>query len=152
MIQRIQTVYLLIASLLLGFMVQQPIASFIIDDKVYNLMSYKFVAEADAKDVIFYNYPLMVLIVVASILAFVTIFFFKKRRLQMRLTIFNILITIGIYPMIYYYYLQASAIKKLEFVFNYPVLFPLFAIIFLLLAFMGIRRDELVIQSLNRIR
>ena len=152
MIQRIQTVYLLIASLLLGFMVQQPIASFIIDDKVYNLMSYKFVAESDAKDVIFYNYPLMVLIVVASLLAFITIFFFKKRRLQMRLTIFNILITIGIYPMIYYYYLQALAIKKLDFVFNYPVLFPLFAIIFLLLAFMGIRRDELVIQSLNRIR
>ncbi len=152
MIQRIQTVYLLGASLLLGLMMQQPIASFLIDGSIYNLLSYKFVKESDATDVIFSNYPLAVLIGVAAVLAFVAIFLYKNRKLQMRVVLFDIIITLGIYAMIYYYYLQASAIKELEYVFNYPVLFPLLAAFLMFMAFRGIRRDELVIQSLNRIR
>ena len=152
MIQRIQTIYLLAASILLGLMIQNPIASFLIDDKVYDLLSYKLVNSADEKDMIFTNYPLAVLIGIAAVLALVTIFFYKNRKLQMRFTLFNWILTLSIYIMIGYYYYQIQSVKEVVFTFRVQIVFPLIAFILLFLAFKGIKKDEEIIQSLNRIR
>jgi len=152
MIQRVQTLYLLGASILLGLMLKLPIASFLIEGKKYNLLSNAFVSSLDATNIIFNTYPLAILIFVSAMIAFIAIFFFKKRKLQMRIVLFDIVITLGIYVLIYYYYLQASAVKELVYVFNYPVLFPLISAFLMFMAFRGIRRDEMIIQSLNRIR
>jgi len=152
MIQRIQTIYLLAASILLGLMIQNPIASFLIDDKVYDLLSYKLVNSADEKDMIFTNYPLAVLIGIAAVLALVTIFFYKNRKLQMRFTLFNWILTLSIYIMIGYYYYQIQSVKEVLFTFRVQIVFPLIAFILLFLAFKGIKKDEEIIQSLNRIR
>ena len=152
MIQRIQTLYLALAAFVLGLMLQIPIVSFVIDGKIYDLTSYMLVNSQDAKDVIFYNYPLAVLIIAASLLAFITILLFKNRKLQMKLTLFNWILTLGIYVLIAYYYFQAQAIKELVFTFRLPVVYPAVAFILLVLAFRGIKRDEEIIQSLNRIR
>lgn len=152
MIQRIQTLYLALAAFVLGLMLQSPIVSFAIDGKIYDLTSYMLVNSQDSKDVIFYNYPLAILIIAASLLAFITILFFKNRKLQMKLTLFNWILTLGIYVLIAYYYFQAQAIKELVFTFRLPVVYPAVAFILLVLAFRGIKRDEEIIQSLNRIR
>ena len=152
MIQRIQTLYLALAAFVLGLMLQNPIVSFVIDGKIYDLTSYMLVNSQDAKDVIFYNYPLAVLIGVSALLAFITILLFKNRKLQMKLTLFNWILTLGIYVLIAYYYFQAQAIKELVFTFRLPVVYPAVALILLVLAFRGIKRDEEIIQSLNRIR
>jgi len=152
MIQRVQTLYLLGASILLGLMLKLPIASFLIEGEKYNLLSNAFVSSLDATNIIFNTYPLAILIFVSAMIAFIAIFFFKKRKLQMRIVLFDIVITLGIYVLIYYYYLQASAVKELVYVFNYPVLFPLISAFLMFMAFRGIRRDEMIIQSLNRIR
>ncbi len=152
MIQRIQTLYLALAAFVLGLMLQNPIVSFVIDGKIYDLTSYMLVNSQDSKDVIFYNYPLAILIIAASLLAFITILLFKNRKLQMKLTLFNWILTLGIYVLIAYYYFQAQAIKELVFTFRLPVVYPAVAFILLVLAFRGIKRDEEIIQSLNRIR
>ena len=152
MIQRVQTLYLLGASILLGLMLKLPIASFLIEGEKYNLLSNAFVSSLNATNIIFNTYPLAILIFVSAMIAFIAIFFFKKRKLQMRIVLFDIVITLGIYVLIYYYYLQASAVKELVYVFNYPVLFPLISAFLMFMAFRGIRRDEMIIQSLNRIR
>lgn len=152
MIQRIQTLYLALAAFVLGLMLQSPIVSFVIDGKIYDLTSYMLVNSQDSKDVIFYNYPLAVLIGVVSLLAFITILFFKNRKLQMKLTLFNWILTLGIYVLIAYYYFQAQAIKELVFTFRLPVVYPAVAFILLVLAFKRIKKDEEIIQSLNRIR
>jgi CDP-diglyceride synthetase len=152
MIQRIQTLYLATAAFVLGLMLQSPIVSFVIDGKIYDLTSYKLVNSQDASDVIFSNYPLAVLIIVTSLLAFITIIFFKNRKLQMKLTLFNWILTLGIYVLIAYYYFQAQAIKQLIFSFRLPIIYPAIAFILLVLAFKAIKKDEEIIQSIDRIR
>lgn len=104
------------------------------------------------------NYLLFVLYVVIILLALVTIFLFKKRKLQFRLTIFNILFGFG--ALAYQYYVVQQTANKLNSggvsitTASYlPASFlPIVIIILLFLAVRGIYKDEKLIKSLDRLR
>ncbi len=151
MIQRIQSLYLLIVVILMGLMLNNPIISFIIDNKIYDLTAFKL-AENNTKEEIFATMPLAIIIIAVALISFLTIFLYKNRKLQMKLTLFNWVLTIGVYVLIFYYYEQAMAIKKLVFAFRMPLIYPLISLILLILAFRGIKKDEEIVQSINHIR
>ncbi|MFW6370734.1 MAG: DUF4293 family protein, partial [Bacteroidota bacterium] len=72
---------------------------------------------------------------------------------QMRVVIYAMLLLVGSLGLTYYYLTQTM--KQLDapnYSFELAVTFPLVAIILLYLAFRGIRRDELLVRSINRIR
>jgi amino acid permease len=100
----------------------------------------------------------VILIAVIAIAAF-TIVIFHKRVLQMRLTIFTMLLLIG-YILAYVFYAwvyqqklnEIQAAFQPEFQLRLNTVYPLVSVILCFLAFRGIRRDEKLIRSLERIR
>ncbi|MCW3461938.1 DUF4293 domain-containing protein [Chitinophaga nivalis] len=146
MIQRIQSLYLLLAA---G---GGTAALF------YNLWKAKLSNGTETYVNASSNYLLFVLYTIIILVALICIFLFKKRKLQFRLTIFNILFTTG--AIAYQYYIVQETANKLSTggttiasASYLPASFlPILIIIFLFLAARGIYKDEKLIKSLDRLR
>lgn len=104
------------------------------------------------------NYLLFVLYVIIILLAVVCIFLFKKRKLQFRLTIFNILFVFA--ALGYQYYVVQQTANKLaaggititSASYQLASFLPVLLIILLFMAARGIYKDEKLIKSLDRLR
>ena len=96
--------------------------------------------------------PLRFLVFVTASLSILTIFFYKRRILQIRISVFNIMLMIGFYPLFLLYFFHArnrlAAIADLKI----TVIFPVLAIILVFLATRGIRKDQMLVRSYDRIR
>ncbi|RAJ85930.1 uncharacterized protein DUF4293 [Chitinophaga dinghuensis] len=104
------------------------------------------------------NYLMYVLYIIIILIAFASIFLYKKRQLQFRLTVIDILLTLG--GIAYQYYLvskEANALvssgKTIQSASYLPASFlPIVMVVLLFLAAKGIRKDEKLIKSLDRLR
>ena len=71
----------------------------------------------------------------------------------MRLTLFLMFFNVGFIGIAYYY---VSSImhnfEGVQFVFQWRVVIPLIMLVLLILAFRGIRKDELLVKAADRIR
>lgn len=139
MIQRIQTLYLVIVVILMASLFFMP-------------FSYGVDSVGDGSPVIA-NILYMNILLSAIIIPFAAIFFYKKRRIQIILCIVEIVLLFGIQ---FYWGLCLYRIYKVAgsapVVFWVAGIFPLVSIIFVCLALRGIRKDEALIKSLDRIR
>ena len=155
MIQRIQSVYLLFATLVTGTLFFIPIAEFIgIEGQIYVLKFQGLFVEAqDGMSFINKVIPLSLLISITTLLSLVTIFFYKRRILQIRLTTFNILLLIGLtILMAYYLYYPVVPVEIESKNPTYSIVLPLVSVVLSFMALKGIRKDEEIIKSYNRIR
>ena len=155
MIQRKQSIYLLIASLLTGVLLITHVADFISKEANYilNFKGIYIIENGNVQsDAIFAAYPLMLLIPLSTLISIVTILLFRKRILQIRLCGINVALQAGITASIFY--LGYAGAKNLEAVvsYQYVVVFPLIALILTILAIISIGKDEALVRSLNRIR
>lgn len=154
MIQRIQSVYLFLASLILFSMFFYPLSEMVDScGELYRLdLSgiFKGVGETALK--IESALPLRFLVFVTASLSILTIFFYKRRILQIRISIFNIMLLIGFYPLFLFYFFHTrnrlAAVADLKI----TVIFPVLAIILVFLATRGIRKDQMLVKSYDRIR
>lgn len=159
MIQRIQTVYLLFACLLLVACMCFPIGFFLTEEgervaSLYNLWlrySPQFVVEG-MKGISFKPWALFAVLLIASFLSFADIFLFRRRALQMRVCTFVIILLIGWY-MVYgaFLYLVGSGLEA-TFRPGWVAALPFCSGVFLYLAFRGIMKDEMLVRSLDRLR
>lgn len=149
MIQRIQTVYLFIVFVLLIVMMSVSVGHFYTETSVAE-MSNLCVTTADGTSD-YTPWALFVLLLVSTILAFVTIFLYKKRMLQIRLTVFSTIILIG-----YYITCAVFAVSTLSaygsFTPSWSICLPFISIILNWLAIRAIRKDEALVRSYNTIR
>lgn len=140
MLQRIQTVWLLIASAL-GFATLSNSISFYSGNKLVENVS-KFVP-LTARENIF----ILILTVSVAVAALVTVFLFKDRKMQLKITmgIFAVsLANIGLY------YLQIQ--NYTEGKMSLSALVALAIPVFLILAARGIWKDEQLVKSVDRLR
>ncbi len=153
MIQRIQTVYLLIATILMAITIFTPIAQFFDGTQEYTLSAFalKDAAGAVAQPAIYMG----ILLVLATLLPFVVIFLFKNRQLQIRLCAAEIVLLVGsLVVMGIYYYLSHRIFDAANGIISIKVgiVMPILAIVFVALAIRSIFRDEVLVRSLDRIR
>ncbi len=135
MIQRIQTIWLLLASLCAFLTLLFPFYSGVTPTNPH--------VEINGQ----YNIFLMILTVITATLAFVSIFFYKNRKQQMRLVIVGMFIQLGclaIYFGLINTFLQGNF--ALWSVLSFAV------VIFYLLAIAGINKDNKLVKSLDRLR
>lgn len=135
MIQRIQTIWLLLAAAA-SFATLK--LSFYSGNKDNNLFE-----ELTGSS----NFFLMILSVAVGLLALITIFLFKNRKLQIRLSLLGIvlqLVTLVIYFHQIKTYVQGNFTLTSALSFVIPVFF--------ILAWLGIRKDEKLIKSMDRLR
>ncbi|NSL89912.1 DUF4293 domain-containing protein [Chitinophaga solisilvae] len=146
MIQRIQSLYLLLA------------AGAGTATLFYNLWKAKLSNGTETYVNASSNYLLFVLYVIIILLALTTIFLFKKRKLQFRLTVFNILFAFA--ALAYQYYVVQQTANKIvaggvaitSASYLIASFLPILLIVLLFMAARGIYKDEKLIKSLDRLR
>ncbi|MCD8317776.1 MAG: DUF4293 domain-containing protein [Paraprevotella sp.] len=151
MIQRIQTVFLLLASICAVVGLCTPVGhlhqSGIRVANFYNL----WLAMADGTRV-FSPWAMFVLLLLAAVISLVSIFLFKRRMLQVRLSVFNGLLLIGYYIVFGVFVSIFKSRYEVDFTLSWTVAFPAVALILDYMAFRNIMKDELMIRSLDRLR
>lgn len=152
MIQRIQTVYLAIALILLGLMAWLPFAEIAAGGEVYTFSIKGIVNEATGEQ-LYKGLPLMAILGVSVGLQIASIFGYKKRVSQMRIITYNIFLMIGIVGVAYYF--KYASFKEMADVvnsFKVTLVFPILAAILNYLAIRAIAKDEALIRSIDRLR
>lgn len=154
MIQRIQSIFLLVSSILMGIFLTTPIARFITNNQENIILQASgFKNIANQNELLNATTPLLILCIIILLISLISIFLFKKRILQIRLCIYNILLNIGLIGLFVFYYLNFinnHDISEKMFTIFTPV--PLANIILLILAFRGIRKDEVIVKAYDRLR
>lgn len=147
MIQRIQTVFILIAAFLCGSLFFQKFADIIVNDELHIFNAYGIFKN---QELLFSGLPILILIGIVTALHFITIFLFKKRILQIRILAFTIILLLGLCGLFFYFtYVSFDEVKV---AFKVGVAFPIVAVILDWLAIRAIGKDEALVRSLNRIR
>jgi len=152
MIQRIQSIYLLITTILLGSIFLYPIAELLGADGQLFIFNFNGLSIENEEGMYLLTVPPMILLAITSAISFLSIFLYKKRVLQMRLNSFNIILMLGYLGLAYYYIQNFS--KQLEGVVSYQItaIFPFVAAVLTYLAIRAIGKDEALIRSMDRIR
>jgi len=155
MIQRIQSIYLLAASMLFFFLLTSPLAEIITENERILELNYLTIENADTSepDILVTVWPLTALIAVVMVLGIINIFLYKKRTLQMRLCMFNILLMLGLAGMIYFFARFAPiGIERAGAVIGWPIVIPLISMILTYLALKAIQKDDALVKSYERLR
>lgn len=170
MIQRIQSVFLLVVAALMIVCLFVPIwekVNEISGEKVvlnaFSLTHYSL--KVKPNDLTFNenvkykvnikNTPLInVNALISALIAFYSIFKFKKRPLQLKLGMFNTVLISGVLGLMFYYQNAANNMFDTETYgqFKIGLFLPPIAILFNLLANRYIRKDEKLVRSVDRLR
>lgn len=96
--------------------------------------------------------PLTGIMILIIILSATAIFLFKKRKIQMKLAGTVIILTIIIIGLMLYLCFWISGKFQVELVPVYRMFIPVLILIFGVLAYLGIKRDENLVKSYERLR
>ncbi len=136
MLQRIQTIYLIVSALLIGALYYW----------------FPLVKDAAGIAVIERDEPLVLsLIIVSVVLAVISILNFKKRKLQFVINRLNIISNFVLLGVFVYRSLTLSG-ETLVSEKGIGVLLPIISIVFLVLANKAIKGDEDLVKSVDRLR
>lgn len=156
MIQRIQSVYLFIATIALGVMFFFPLMGYYGDLHTYQFNLLEMHNQVPDTIRVFdtlFTIPLLATIVIVIILAFSSIFLFKNRRLQLKLIRIDILLNlISIIAIFVGYSRYIQSVIEVEEQFKTGAFLPLISLVFLVLAYRAVKRDDELIRSADRLR
>ncbi|MBS4066103.1 MAG: DUF4293 family protein [Chitinophagaceae bacterium] len=135
MIQRIQTIWLLLATTAALLSLKFPFYSGMLEKEGFTKFNGSSV------------FGLLVLSVAVALVAFVAIFLYKNRKLQMQLSLLGLLLQL---VTIVVYFLEIQ--KFTDGNFSLTAILSFVIPFFFILAWMGIRKDEKLIKSMDRLR
>lgn len=150
MIQRIQSVYLLLVTILLVVAICLPVGQYIGTDGVTTHI-FKPLGVTLANGTFQSTWGLFGILLLSAIIAFCTIFLFRNRMLQVRMTIFSSLLLIGYY-IAFFVFMLKNDLDAMNFQLGWALCLPVICIILNYLAFRAIYRDELMVKAADRLR
>jgi len=157
MIQRIQSVYLFLASLVLSLTFFFPIAEFIGDKDSLILYVYKIVSLVPGSENIYelmFNMPLLAIVGLVITFSLVTIFLYNNRVGQLKIIRFLMLLIVVMIAVIFLYYndiLEQASGAVPDFI-QVGAFAPLVSMALLFLAYKGVMKDEKLVRSADRLR
>lgn len=149
MIQRIQSIYLFLATAAYVCLFFFPFASYVTASKTYELSVLGLMENGIPLE---RTLPLLAGVLLLIILTFSIIFFYKKRMLQSKLTAISLLLNVGLIGGMFFYsdrFSESISARADYSTGTYIVVIPL---IFLVLANKAIRKDELKVRAADRLR
>ena len=154
MIQRKQSVFILLAMCLMASIMIWPIDVYA---SVHGLTELRWtglwdVSDANAPKLVSPLVPLTSLVVISMVLNLVGLFLFKKRPLQMRLVGIASGVEFGVMLVLIYISNSLASSLGAELHFAVRWIVPLLAAVFDVLAYRGISDDEALVRSLDRLR
>lgn len=152
MLQRIQTVYLLLVALLMVAVLLMPLG--VLEGAgaayLFDVTGVRTVGEPS--ELIYPVWALFALTAAIALLALVSIFLYKKRLLQIRLSVFNAILLVGFYALFGFFVYTFKQSVEVTFGVKIALGFPLIALVFDYLAIRNIGADEMLVRSLDRLR
>ena len=161
MIQRIQTLYLLVIAAFGIALIWLPVIEFVTPEEAETLRIWELsatglteITTTEMEPVVLHGlWGLLVTTVLIPILAIADIFLYKKRILQARLNIFLALLCLGYYGVIaIYIWLMKMSVGGVEWMLDIWVAIPLINFILTLMATRRILKDEALVRAADRIR
>lgn len=146
MIQRIQTLWLLLATLVSAILFSVDIYSdHILLNGVDTIRTIRVMGD---------HYPTLILGVVITLIPLIAMFMFKNRKQQRAMTLFGIVATIGFIAMIIMRVgnLAHNTPAGTDGQYHIWAALPVVSIILMIMAVRGINRDEKLVKSLDRLR
>ena len=147
MIQRIQSVFILISAILIGSLFGMNLAEISVNSELH-LFTVEGIFKGDT--LVFNGLPLMIFVGIITVLHLAVLFMYKKRIRQIRMLAFTIILLLGLFGMFFYF--AYSGFSGAKVLFKVPVVFPVAAIILDYLAIRAIGKDEALVRSMDRIR
>lgn len=149
--QRIQTVWLVLAFAAMIAFLFLPIGIFATPQGnwiMYNWSTRPLIGVGTVMN----HWGLFVLALIIALLSLYIVFLYKKRKLQMRLTMLGMLLTAGY--LVYYIVEVAKLTNTLQasYGFKFALALPIITIILLFMARRAIRKDEVLVRMSNRLR
>lgn len=141
MIQRIQTLWLFFSTASAALFIFMPVYKGVYLNNTWQAISVRE------------NLFLLAGSAVITAISFITIFLFKNRKLQKRLILLNIVLTVGLFIAQYYLievFKKDSGIIQGDW--QMTAILPLFILVFHVFAYRGIAADEKLLSSADRMR
>ncbi len=138
MIQRIQSVYLLLVVIACIAYIFVPFGLIRTAEGNYETWAIKQVT------------PIMIENILVAVVAFISIFLFKKRKTQMKVVLINIVLSVVLIGIFLFGLTQHIGIDN--YIFKIGAILPVFILLFNMLAYGSIKHDEALVKSMDRLR
>lgn len=138
MIQRIQTVYLLLVIIACIAYIFVPFGQIKNPDGTLETWAIKQVVPIMAEDIL------------VAVLALISIFLFKNRKTQMKVVLVNIIFSLILIGLFIFGLTQHIGIHN--YIFKIGAILPVFVLLFNMLAYGSIKHDEELVKSMDRLR
>lgn len=149
MIQRIQSVYLLIVTVLLVIAMCLPVGNLIGLEGNLIFKNFGVYGEQISDNS---TWGMFIILLLSSLISFATIFLYKNRMLQIRMSIFNTILLIGYYITFIAFMVILQKRYLASFHLSWGLCLPLITIIFNYLAIRAIGKDEVLVKATDRLR
>jgi hypothetical protein len=155
MIQRIQSLYILLTIILLFMWYFMPLASIVDIEYTYNFSLYGI------KDIandywFFHTIWISVLATLTMVVAMLSLFMYKNRKLQIKLSQLLLLLNTCLVSLAFLMIDKSKAAFGRADVttadYKIAMVFPLIAVVFIFLAIKAIKKDEELVRSADRLR
>ncbi|WP_320053421.1 DUF4293 domain-containing protein [uncultured Acetobacteroides sp.] len=149
MIQRIQTLFLLVAEVLTAVLFFSKLASFITTDGQQLVLNYNGIYQLKngVLEKMAAAWPLAVILVVAAIVGLLVIFLYRRRMLQIRFCFVAMFLNFGILVLLGYYVYSVAAVGDSTLTLSTVDSFPILSMILYYLAYRGIAKDEAMVAA-----
>lgn len=159
MIQRIQTLYLLLVVVLGTLLCLFSPVSFVSPEGAENyrqiILSFKGITDitdSTTPEMLMNTISLSILSVVIPLIALVNIFLYRKRILQARINVVNVILCLGWYAVLAVYVWFAVKNNGVEWYLTPWAAVPLVNLVFTLMATRAILKDEALVRAADRLR
>jgi len=155
MIQRIQSLYLSLTILLSLLFLKGSFLNFINKNGTGYFMNFTGAWQDSGTgnpELLWKQIPVSAVIVLIIVLAAIALVTFRNRKLQMRITLALIISSIGLIGLISYYSVTLISRYAADVEWGFRMFIPLLVLILGTLALKGIKKDENLVRSYDRLR
>ena len=162
MIQRRQTIFMLLAAIASALLFFMPLISFVANGNAMRFTIFGIQNPIETMSLsTTYTWPLVLLTVLMTAVPLITIFLYKKRELQVRLCRLNMLFNIVFVGLVFLYYENdvlsvCLAVEddtySLDVAYFIGMVIPLVNIVLEMFAIRGVKKDIALLKSIDRLR
>jgi hypothetical protein len=156
MVQRIQSFFLLLAIIASSLFMTGSYLNLINSATDYKTV-VKFsgvymVSPGSGNTIISHLFPVPVLSVLVPLFAAIVVLLYKNRKLQKKIILFDILLELILIISAFVLLLPEVQHNSANLKPGYKIIMPLLSLIFLVLAYMGVKKDDELVKSYDRLR
>jgi hypothetical protein len=154
MIQRIQTVYLFLVGVLSIIVFFSPVAAIITKANVFELSYHGFTSSPPIDALHSSTWAFTIVGTLIPAIAFLTIFLFKNRRLQLTMCYINFLLIDAYYIIVIasLWFADKQLALPSRWTYHYAIILPVVNMVLTFMAIRAINKDEALVRSLDRLR